>query len=108
MSFATIALFVAGAGVLAMAVTAIAVAFVPVGPEGKALVALAGIVLTIGAMAFASNRITKRAIRAEFGDDPDEGIASEVDAGGRTPRAGGEDQPGRSDGLQSDTRDGLG
>lgn len=91
-----------------MAVTAIAVAFVPVGPQGKAVIALAGIVLTIGAMAFASNRITRRAIRAEFGDDLDEEIDSAADGGTGTPRTGGEDPQGRSDGLQPGARDGLG
>lgn len=69
-SFATIALCVAGAGVLGLGLTALAVALVPFGPVGRAVLALAGVVLTIVAMGVTSSRITDRAIRAEYGDDP--------------------------------------
>lgn len=69
-SFAMLALCVAGAGVLCLGITAVAVAVIPVGPTGLAVIALAGVVLTITAMGVTSRRITDRAIRAEYGDDP--------------------------------------
>ena len=71
-SFATLALWVAGAGVLGLGLTAVIVAFLPVGPVGKAIAALVGIIGTIVAMGSASSRITDRAIRAEYGDPSDE------------------------------------
>ena len=70
MSFAVLALWVAGAGVLCLGLTAVAVAVIPVGPAGRAIIALVGIVVTIAAMGVTSSRITDRAIRAEYGDDP--------------------------------------
>ena len=69
-SFAVLALWVAGAGVLCLGLTAVAVAVIPVGPAGRAIIALVGIVVTIAAMGVTSSRITDRAIRAEYGDDP--------------------------------------
>lgn len=114
MSFATIALWVAGAGIAAMALTAIALAVIPLAPAGKALLALAGIVLTIVAMSVASSQATKRALRAEYGNNPDENTTEhssgeatdgvEGDAG----LTGGTDRRGPSDGLQPGPRDGLG
>jgi hypothetical protein len=71
LSFATLALGVAGAGVLFLALTTLAVALIPLPPVGRAVVALVGVVLTIVAMGVVSNRITARAIRAEYGGDPD-------------------------------------
>lgn len=71
MSFAVLALGVSGAGVLFLGLTALAVALLPLPPIGRAVVALVGVVLTVVAMGVASNRITDRAIRAEYGDDPD-------------------------------------
>ncbi|MBC7306520.1 MAG: hypothetical protein H5T80_06235, partial [Dietzia sp.] len=50
MSFAVLALGVAGAGVLGLALTAIAVAVLPVPPVGKAVVALVGLLLSVAAM----------------------------------------------------------
>ena len=73
MSFAILALGVAGAGVLFLGLTTLAVALLPVPPVGKAVVALVGVVLAIAAMGVASGRITARAIRAEYGDDLEEG-----------------------------------
>ncbi|UVE95107.1 MULTISPECIES: hypothetical protein [unclassified Dietzia] len=70
MSFAQLALGVAGAGVSGLALTALAVALLPVPPAGKALVALVGVILSIVAMGLVSNRITDRAIRAEYGEEP--------------------------------------
>jgi len=69
-SFAVLALGVAGAGVLGLALTAIAVAVLPVPPVGKAVVALVGLLLSVAAMGLVSNRITDRAIRAEYGEEP--------------------------------------
>lgn len=65
-----LAICVAGAGVLCLALTGAAVALVPLAPAGRAVVALAGLVLTIVAMGVTSARITDRAIRAEYGDEP--------------------------------------
>lgn len=87
-SFAMLALGVAGAGVLCLALTAVVVAVVPVGPVGRAILALAGLALTIAAMGVTSSRITDRAIRAEYGDDPT-GDVSDV---------GDDERPGK-DGL---------
>ena len=42
--------WVAGAGVLCLGLTAVAVAVIPVGPAGRAVIALVGIVVTIAAM----------------------------------------------------------
>lgn len=56
---------------LVLAVTALAVALLPLPPLGRALVALAGLVLAVAAMGLVSHRITDRAIRAEYGDEPD-------------------------------------
>ena len=69
-SFAVLALGVAGAGVLVLAVTALAVALLPVPPAVRAIVALVGIVVTVAAMGRVSNYITDRAIRAEYGEEP--------------------------------------
>lgn len=76
-SFATLALAVAGAGVACLALTAVVVALVPVGPVGRALLALAGVALTIAAMGVTSGRLTDRAIRAEFGDDPTDAVGTD-------------------------------
>ena len=80
-SFAALALWVAGAGVLGLALTAVVVAVLPVGPVGRAVAALAGIVLTIVAMGVASSRVTDRAIRAEYGDDSTGEVADDGDPG---------------------------
>ena len=69
-SFAMLALCVAGAGVLGLGITAVVVAVIPAGPVWQAIVVLAGIIVTIAAMGVTSSRITDRAIRAEFGEDP--------------------------------------
>ncbi|MDV8001768.1 hypothetical protein [Rhodococcus sp. IEGM 1408] len=104
-SFATLALGVAGAGVLFLGLTTLAVALLPLPPVGKAVVALVGVVLTITAMGVASNRITARAIRAEYGDDPHEGPDERPDEGPdehpaeASGPAEGDDQPRRADGL---------
>lgn len=68
-----LALWVAGVGVLVLGLTAAAVGLLPLSPVGRALVALAGIFLTILAMGVTSGRITDRAIRAEYGDEQPEG-----------------------------------
>ncbi|GAA3519684.1 hypothetical protein [Dietzia aurantiaca] len=81
LSFASLALWVAGAGALGLALTAIVVAVLPIGPVGRAVAALAGIVLTIVAMGVASRRITDRAIRAEYGDYPSGEVADDGDPG---------------------------
>ena len=70
MSFAVLALSVAGSGVVVLALTALAVALLPVPPVGRAVVALVGLILAVAAMGLASNRITDRAIRAEYGEEP--------------------------------------
>ena len=80
-SFATLALWVAGAGVLGLALTAVLVGVLPLSPAGRAVAALVGIVLTIVAMGVASNRITDRAIRAEYGDEPADGVGDDDDTG---------------------------
>lgn len=100
-SFATLALGVAGAGVLFLGLTTLAVALLPLPPVGKAVVALVGVVLTIAAMGVASNRITARAIRAEYGDDPHEGPGEGPDEhpDGTSGAAEGDEQPRRADGL---------
>lgn len=69
-SFAVLALGVAGSGVAGLALTALAVALLPVPAVGKAVVALVGLILTVAAMGLVSNRITDRAIRAEYGEEP--------------------------------------
>lgn len=69
---------------LGLALTAVVVALLPVGPVGRAVAALVGIVLTIVAMGVASNRITDRAIRAEYGDE----ASGEVGDDGRPGRDG--------------------
>ena len=71
MSFAVLALGVAGAGVFGLALTALAVAVLPVPPVGRAVIALVGMILTVAAMGLVSHRITDRAIRAEYGQEPD-------------------------------------
>lgn len=71
-SFAVLALWVSGAGVVLLGLTALAVALLPLPPAGRAVVAVLGLVATVAAMGVASNRITDRAIRAEYGSDPDE------------------------------------
>ncbi|WP_010542507.1 hypothetical protein [Dietzia alimentaria] len=71
MSFATLAIAVTGIGVLVLALTAAATALLPLPPVGRAIVALLGLVLTIVAMGVVSNRLTARAIRAEYGDEPE-------------------------------------
>lgn len=105
-----------------MALTAIAIALIPLAPAGKALLALAGIVLTIVAMSVASSQATKRAIRAEYGNIADENTADDSDADttehspgeeadrveGDAGHTGGTDRRGPSDGLQPGPRDGLG
>ena len=69
MPFATLAIAVTGTGVLVLALTAAATALLPLPPIGRAIVALLGLVLTIVAMGVVSNRLTARAIRAEYGDE---------------------------------------
>ena len=90
LSFAILALGVAGAGVLLLGLTTLAVAMLPLPPVGRAVVALVGVVLTIAAMGLASNRITARAIRAEYGDD----VPGEASGA-----AEGDGSPRREDGL---------
>ena len=80
-SFAVLALCVAGAGVLGLGITAVAVAVIPASPGWRAIVALAGIILTIVAMGVTSSRITDRAIRAEYGNDPAGEVADGERAG---------------------------
>ena len=48
MSFAVLALAVAGAGVAGLALTALATAFLPVPPAGRAVAALLGLALATG------------------------------------------------------------
>ncbi|MDX2357287.1 hypothetical protein [Dietzia sp. PP-33] len=97
-SFAVLALWVSGAGVLFLGLTTLAVALVPLPPVGRAVVALLGVVLTIAAMGVASSRITDRAIRAEYGDEPDS-----------PPGARGGEQPGPAEGEEKrPPADGLG
>lgn len=72
-SFASLALWVAGSGVLVLGLTAVAVSLLPVPPVGRAVIVVVGVVLTIVAMGVASHRVTARAIRAEYGDDLGEG-----------------------------------
>lgn len=69
-SFAALALGVTGAGVLVLGLTATAVALLPVPPLGRLVVAAAGLILTIVAMAAVSHHVTARAIRAEYGEAP--------------------------------------
>lgn len=69
MSFAALALGVVGTAVAIMVVTLVAVFLVPDG--AKLPVALGGVVLMIAGMAVASHVLTNRAIRREFGEDPD-------------------------------------
>lgn len=78
MSFATLAIAVCGVGVLVLALTAAAAALLPLPPVGLAIVVLLGLVLTVVAMGVVSNRLTDRAIRAEYGDEP-EGEAGDGD-----------------------------
>ncbi|MGN0101229.1 hypothetical protein [Dietzia sp. CH92] len=80
MSFAVLALAVAGAGVAGLALTALATAFLPVPPAGRAVAALLGLVATVAAMGWTSRRLTDRAIRAEYGEEP----------GGQAERPGGD------------------
>lgn len=82
MSFAVLALGVAGSGVLVLASTALAVALLPVPPAVRAVIALVGVILAVVAMGLVSNRITDRAIRAEYGEEP-----------------GGQAEPSGEDGL---------
>ena len=81
MSFATLALWVAGAGVLGLALTAVLVGVLPLSPAGRAGGALAGVVPTIAAMGVPSNRTTDRAIRAEYGGEPADGVGDDDDTG---------------------------
>ena len=86
-SFAALALWVSGAGVLALGLTALAVALLPLPPAGRAVVAVVGIIAAIAAMGVVSSRITDRAIRAEYGDAPRSGsdiARAEADGEGRS------------------------
>lgn len=87
-----------------MALTAAAVGLLPLPPAGRAIAALVGIVVTIVAMGLASNHVTNRAIRAEYGDE----YGSEGETGDTTAPTGhgsdvghveGDDRRGTSDGL---------
>lgn len=97
MSFAILALGVAGAGVLCLGLTTLAVALLPLPPVGKAVAALIGVIVTIAAMGLTSGRITDRAIRAGYGDDPDDG-SDQPPAEAPGP-AEGDGRPRRADGL---------
>jgi hypothetical protein len=101
-SFAGLALAVAGAGVACLAVTAAAVALLPLPPYGRALVLLAGIAVTLAAMSVTSRRITDRAIRAEFGDETDGTVETDEPGdgtGGGPGAAEADGRGGRPDGL---------
>ncbi|AWH95246.1 hypothetical protein [Dietzia psychralcaliphila] len=98
MSFAVLALWVSGAGVLFLGLTALAVALLPLPPAGRAVVALVGVVLTVVAMGVVSSRITDRAIRAEYGDEPD-GQPGAHPGESSEPAEGDEKRP-RADGLR--------
>lgn len=67
MSFAALALGVVGTAVAILVLTVFGVFLAP--DEFKLPVVLIGIVLMIGGMAAASNYLTNRAIRREFGAD---------------------------------------
>ncbi|MET3859748.1 hypothetical protein ABIE38_000645 [Dietzia sp. 2505] len=101
-SFAVLALGVSGAGVLSLGLTALAVALLPLPPVGRAVVALVGVVLTVVAMGVASTRITDRAIRAEYGDEPavEAGVGSGVDPGEPSEPVEGDGERPRADGLR--------
>lgn len=96
-SFAILALAVASTGVVFLALTTLAVALLPLEPVGRAVVALSGVVLTIVAMGVTSNRMTDRALRAEYGDDP--GGPADGRRNGPAGSAEGEDEGRLTDGL---------
>src|SRR5699024_5106937 len=99
-SFATLALWVAGAGVAGVALTAVAVRALPLPPAGRAVVAGGGIVGTVVAMGAASRDITARAVPAEDGDDDGDGAGPADPATPDTaPPAESGGQPPRPDGL---------
>src|SRR5699024_2748524 len=99
-SFATLALWVAGAGVAGVALAAVADVALPLPPPGRAMGAVVGIAGTLAAGGLASRNITARAVRAEDGDADGDGAGP---AGPATPETappaeiGG--QPPRPDGL---------
>lgn len=72
MTFAEIALAVVGAAVVVLALTAAAVALLPVSPRARAGIAILGIAGTLSIMSVVSTRMSDRAVRAEYGtgDDP--------------------------------------
>ena len=89
MSFASIALAVAGAAVAVLAVTGILVVALPVAPGVRVGIAVVGVVLAVVAMGVASSKMTDRAIRSQFGPEPDE-----AEGAGGADRAGfGPDGP---------------
>ncbi|MBB1030536.1 hypothetical protein G6027_06495 [Dietzia sp. SLG310A2-38A2] len=102
MSFAVLALGVSGAGVLVLGLTALAVALLPLPPVGRAVVALTGVVLTVVAMGVVSTRITDRAIRAEYGDDPahEAGVEADARLGEPSKPVEGDGERPRADGLR--------
>lgn len=82
---------------LFLGLTTLAVALLPLPPVGRAVVALIGVVLTIAAMGVASTLVTDRAIRAEYGDDPDDGNGARP--GGPPAPAEGDEERRPADGL---------
>ena len=110
MSFAVLALGVSGAGVLFLGLTALAVALLPLPPAGRAVVALVGVILTVVAMGVVSTRITDRAIRAEYGDEPavtygdepapEAGVESSAHSGEPSEPVEGDGERPRADGLR--------
>lgn len=109
-SFAVLALGVSGAGVLVLGLTALAVALFPLPPAGRAVVALVGVILTVVAMGVVSTRITDRAIRAEYGDEPavtygdepapEAGVESSAHSGEPSEPVEGDGERPRADGLR--------
>ncbi|WP_194861504.1 hypothetical protein [Dietzia sp. SYD-A1] len=109
MSFAALALGVCGAGVVSLGLTALAVALLPLPPAGRAVAAVAGVLLTVVAMGVVSARLTDRAIRAEYGDEPGDEPRDEAEFGGEahleepsraSGPAEGDGEPPRADGLR--------
>ncbi|PAY24459.1 hypothetical protein CEY15_03145 [Dietzia natronolimnaea] len=105
MSFAALALGVCGAGVVSLGLTALAVALLPLPPVGLAVLAVVGVIVTVVAMGVVSTRLTDRAIRAEYGDEP--GNEAEVRRGAHVGEpshasgpAEGDGEPPRADGLR--------
>ena len=96
-TFAEIALAVVGAAVVVLALTALAVALMPVSPRARAGIAILGIAGTLAIMSVVSNKMSDRAVRAEFGpadhpsEDPGAVDPGETSAPGET--TDGDDDP---------------